>query len=128
MNEIILKNVKYTNIPNKRLGTRLGTEITQANFDEENTVEFIKSQNFYKLVNSVDIDWNGIEINENTILNDTSDLINLIISLKNEIKSLKDRINKIDHKDDDTSDDESDDKQSLNATYNGGGETQLYNV
>ena len=129
MNDITLKNVKYTNIPNKRLGTRLGTRITQANFDEENTIEFIKSSNFYKLVNSIDIDWNGIEIDNNTIINDTSDLINIILSLKKEIKNLKERINKLDHKDLYSDDEEtSDDEQSLNATYDGNGETQLYNI
>lgn len=128
-----LKNIKYTNIHNKKLGTQLGSRITQATFNEINTIEFLNSPNFYKIVDAIDIDWNGIEIDNNTIINDTSDLINFILSLKAEINMLKEKVNRLENDgSDDISDDETGDDdnefQSLNATYDSNGETQLYNI
>ena len=125
-----IKNVKYTNIPNKKQGIVIGDRLTQANVKISDTSSgYIQSDRFYNLVNGIDIDWNGIEIDNNTIINDTSDLINLILSLKNEIKNLKVRINKLENSessdDEETGDD--DEVQSLNTIYNGSGETQLYN-
>lgn len=81
MAEITIKGVQYKNIPNKKAGTKLANMLTQSNIKLSQTIEdYINSDSFYKLVNAIDINWNGIKIDENIILNDTSDLINWISS------------------------------------------------
>ena len=80
MSQIIIDNVKFTNVPNKKLGTGLSTAITQTNIGANQTIsDYIASDKFYKLVNAIDINWNGIKIDGVTI-NDTADLINWINS------------------------------------------------
>lgn len=79
MSQLVIKDVNFTNIPNKKFGIKLSNTITQSNINQK-VVDYLQSEDFYKLVNAVDIDWNGIEIDENTVLNDTSDLINWIAS------------------------------------------------
>ena len=86
-----IKNVDFTNIPNK-LGTGISTKIVQSNIGDLSREEYINSQNFYKLFSAIDIDWNGIVIDENITINDTADLINVILSMKQEIDNLKDKI------------------------------------
>ena len=81
---MILKNVSFSNVPNKKQGTKIGTMLTQSNIgisDEVN--EYLQSEDFYKLICALDIDWAGIEIDENIIINDTADLINWIKSISN---------------------------------------------
>ena len=79
MGDITIKGITYTSIANKRTGTKIGTRLTQAGVTQANDV-YINSENFYKLVQAIDIDWGGIRIDENTLITDTSDLINYIIS------------------------------------------------
>ena len=79
MADITIKGITYTSIANKRTGTKIGTRLTQAGVTQTNDV-YINSENFYKLVQAIDIDWGGIRIDENTLITDTSDLINYIIS------------------------------------------------
>ena len=79
MAQITLKDIIFSNVPNKKLGTKMGNRLTQTNATS-NAQTYIESQDFYKLINAVDIDWNGIQIDENIIINDTADLINWIAS------------------------------------------------
>ena len=79
MSQVTINNVKFTNIPNKKFGIKISNTITQPNISQK-VIDYLQSEDFYKLVNAIDIDWNGIEIDENTVLNDTSDLINWIAS------------------------------------------------
>jgi len=79
MADIIIKGITYTNISNKRLGTKLGTKITQTGVTLPNA-QYLVSDKFYKLVQAIDIDWGGIRIDENTLITDTSDLINYIMT------------------------------------------------
>lgn len=80
--EITKNNVTYSNVPNKKLGVKLANKITQSNIGVSQTVaDYLSSEDFYSLVNAIDIDWNGIIIDENTTLNTTEDLITWINSL-----------------------------------------------
>ena len=81
MPEITINGVKFTNLPNKRTGAKLGNKITQTNFTG-NIQEYLQSENFYKLLCSIDIDWGGIEVEENVVINDTAELINWIKSIE----------------------------------------------
>jgi hypothetical protein len=79
MSEITIKNIKYTNVPNKKVGAKVANKLTQSNIGMSQTVAaYLASENFYTLINAIDIDWNGIEIDANTHINDTSDLITWI--------------------------------------------------
>ena len=79
MSEITIKNIKYTNVPNKKVGAKVANKLTQSNIGMSQTVAaYLASESFYKLINAIDIDWNGIEIDANTHINDTSDLITWI--------------------------------------------------
>ena len=81
MAEITINGVKFTNLPNKRTGVKLGNKISQTNFSGT-LEEYLASEEFYKLLSAIDIDWNGIEVAENVVINDTADLINWIKSLE----------------------------------------------
>ena len=82
MAEVIVNSVKFTNVPNKKAGTKITNKLTQSNIGlSQSTVDYIESEAFYNLVNAIDIDWNGIEINENLHINSTSDLIQWIASI-----------------------------------------------
>lgn len=77
MPEIIIDNVKYKNVPNKKQGVAFGNRLTQSNIGmSQSVVDYINSNKFYTLVDAIDIDWNGVEIDENITLNTTSDLVN----------------------------------------------------
>ena len=79
---MVIKGVTFNNIPNKKLGTKIGTMLTQSNISISKDVEtYIQSEDFYKLISVLDIDWAGIEIDANTTINDTADLINWIKSI-----------------------------------------------
>ena len=80
MAEITINGVKFTNVPNKRTGVKLGNKISQTNFTGD-LEEYLASEDFYKLISAIDIDWNGIEIGENVVINDTADLINWIFTV-----------------------------------------------
>ena len=80
MAEITINGVKFTNVPNKRTGVKLGNKISQTNFTGD-LEEYLASEDFYKLISAIDIDWNGIEIGENVVINDTADLINWILTV-----------------------------------------------
>lgn len=91
--EVTINDVKFKEIPNKKKGIRISNIITQSNIGVyDDVVEYMKSDNFYALVNSVDIDWNGIEIDENLTLNTTSDLIKWIKSIGTERQTNSDKI------------------------------------
>lgn len=79
MAEITINNVKFTNVPNKKAGTKFASALTQSNIGVSQSVEdYMNSAYFYTLVNAVDINWNGIEIGENSYINSTADLISYI--------------------------------------------------
>ena len=79
---MIVKNVTFNNVPNKKQGTKIGTMLTQSNITISQDVEdYIESEEFYKLISALDIDWGGIQIDENIVINDTADLINWIKSI-----------------------------------------------
>ena len=84
MAEITINGVKFTNIPDKRTGVKLGNKISQTNFTGD-LEEYLASENFYKLISAIDIDWNGIEIGENIVINDTTDLINWIFTVAGQV-------------------------------------------
>lgn len=84
--EITLNNIKFTNVPNKKLGTQLGNRLTQSNIGvSQTTADYIVSSGFYYLANAIDIDWNGIEINNDTTINSTADLITWIKSIASSV-------------------------------------------
>lgn len=77
-----INGVNFTNIPNKKLGLQMSLGLTQTNIQEQETVaEYLQSERFYKLLHVIDIDWDGMEVAPNVIINDTSDLINWLLTL-----------------------------------------------
>ena len=56
------------------------------------------SEDFYNLVNAIDIDWNGIEVDNNIILNTTSDLIAWIKTIGSSVTNGADGANGSDGK------------------------------
>ena len=131
-----IKGIDFTNISNKKLGTKISTRITQSNVGENTNEEYYAGQDFYKLFNCLDIDWNGAVIDDNIQINDTADLLSLIISMKQEIKDLKDRLSVFeDNLEAEYDTDENGDVQLIN--YDGNleveydtdenGDSQLYN-
>lgn len=88
-----IKGVQFNNIPNKKLGTQITTRITQSNVGNMSNEEYLNSENYYKLFNGIDIDWNGIQIDENTEINDTADFIILLKSLLTRISQLESKVN-----------------------------------
>lgn len=88
-----IKGVQFNNIPNKKLGTQITTRITQSNVGNMSNDEYLNSENYYKLFNGIDIDWNGIQIDENTEINDTADFIILLKSLLTRISQLELKVN-----------------------------------
>ena len=54
MAEITINGVKFTNLPNKRTGVKLNNKISQSNFSG-NLEEYLASEDFYKLISSIDI-------------------------------------------------------------------------
>lgn len=86
MAEIIINDVKYTNVPNKKAGTKFASALTQSNIGISQAVQdYVNSSYFYALVNAIDINWDGIDIGENTYINTTSDLIKWIESKAGDI-------------------------------------------
>ena len=79
---MVIKGITFNNIPDKKLGTKITTVITQSNVGNSSNEDYINNQNFYKLYNAIDIDWNGAEIDNEHVINDTSDLLNYIKSRK----------------------------------------------
>jgi hypothetical protein len=79
MSEVIINKVKFKNVPDKRYGTKIGDLLTQSNVGMSQSVaDYILSDDFYAIVNGVDIDWNSIEVEDGLVLNTTADLINWI--------------------------------------------------
>lgn len=79
MSEVIIDKVKFKNVPDKRYGTKVNDILTQSNIGiSADVAAYIQSQDFYTLVNGIDIDWNGIEVEDGLVLNTTADLINWI--------------------------------------------------
>lgn len=84
MAEITINDVKFTNVPNKKAGTKFASALTQSNIGVSQSVaDYMNSAYFYTLVNAVDINWNGIEVAANSYINTTSDLIKFILSVSN---------------------------------------------
>ena len=85
MAQITIKDVIFKNIKNKALGTQIGTILTQSTAEEYledySLAEYLESNAYYKLISSLDIDWGKIQVDENTVIEDTADLINWIKSL-----------------------------------------------
>lgn len=80
--EATIDGVKFTNVPDKRYGTKINDILTQSNVQMSQSVaDYLNSNAFYALVNGVDIDWNGVEVAEGTVLNTTADLIKWIKGL-----------------------------------------------
>ena len=50
MPQIILKNVQFTNVKDKRTGTKTPTTLTQSNVGNSSLGAYVNSANFYKLV------------------------------------------------------------------------------
>ena len=92
---MVIKGITFNNIPNKKLGTKITTVITQSNVGNSSNEDYINSQNFYKLYNAIDIDWNGIQFDQDTVINDTADLINIIKSISQEISTLSSKVNEL---------------------------------
>lgn len=86
MAEITINGVKYTNVPNKKAGTKFAASLTQSNIGASQAVQdYVNSAYFYPLVNAIDINWNGVEVDENSYINTTSDLISYIASKESNI-------------------------------------------
>ncbi len=79
MAEITINGVKYTNVPNKKAGTKFAASLTQSNIGASQAIQdYVNSAYFYPLVNAIDINWNGVEVDNNSYINSTSDLITYI--------------------------------------------------
>ena len=75
-------NVRFNNVPVKTLGSIMDSFLTQANINGRKTVDYINSEDFYTLVNAIDIDWNGVILeNAGLTINTTAELIQHINSL-----------------------------------------------
>lgn len=85
-----IKNIDFNNIPNK-LGTLISNKLVQSIPVNVTREEFIASQDFYKLISAIDIDWNGAIVDGNEI-NDTSDLLLIIKNLIEEVNELKAKV------------------------------------
>jgi len=86
MAEITINGVKYTNVPNKKAGTKFAASLTQSNIGASQAVQdYVNSAYFYPLVNAIDINWNGVEVDENSYINTTSDLISYIASKESNV-------------------------------------------
>ena len=78
MPQFTKKDVTFNNVPVKTLGSIMDSFLTQANIDGRLTEEYLNSEDFYALINAVDIDWNDITLEDGTVISDTADLVNLI--------------------------------------------------
>lgn len=88
MSEITIGGITFKNVPNKKAGVKIANKLTQSNITVSETVaEYIASERFYNLVNAIDIDWNGFEVENpsisgevptNRTINTTSELIQWI--------------------------------------------------
>ena len=78
MPQFTKKDVTFNNVPVKTLGSIMDSFLTQANIDGRLTEEYLNSEDFYTLINAVDIDWNDITLEDGTVISDTADLVNLI--------------------------------------------------
>ena len=86
-----INGIEFTNVPNKKLGTKISSVLTQSGYNAESIEDFWK-EGFPKLMSAIDLDWNGIKIDEDTTRSDTFDLLKLIISMKEEIEELKKKV------------------------------------
>ena len=83
MGAITIKDVTFNNVPNKKKGTKIANMLTQSNITISQTVnEYLQSDEFYKFISALDIDWGRIQIDNNITIEDTADLINWIKSLE----------------------------------------------
>lgn len=53
-----INGIYFDNIPNKKAGVETDDKLTQVGVSGT-TAEYMLSDDFYPLVNAVDIDWNG---------------------------------------------------------------------
>lgn len=81
MPRVTIKNIEFSNVQSKITGTQIGSLLTQANVNGHDVAAYVNSKDFYKLVSALDIDWGGIKVDENLVINDTSDLIAWIASI-----------------------------------------------
>ena len=81
MPQIVLKNIQFTNVKDKRTGTGISTILTQTNVGNSSLGKYVNSENFYKLISALDIAWGDISVGNGVIISDTADLINWISSL-----------------------------------------------
>jgi len=92
---MVIKGITFNNIPNKKLGTQITTVITQSNVGNLSNEDYINNPNFYKIFNAIDIDWNGIQFDQDTVINDTADLINIIKSISQEVSTLSSKVTEL---------------------------------
>lgn len=80
---VTIKNITFNKVPKKKTkGLGVSMELTQTGIPQDITVaQYLQSENFYKLVHALDINWDGIDVGDGIEINDTSDLINWILSL-----------------------------------------------
>ena len=80
MAQVTINGITFNNVPNKKIGTGVSAPLTQTNIGVTQTTQgYLSSEEFYTLVNAVDINWNGIRMGD-VVINDTADLINWINS------------------------------------------------
>ena len=80
---VTIKNITFNNVPKKKTkGLGVSMELTQTGIPQDITVaQYLQSENFYKLIHALDINWDGINVGNGVEINDTADLINWILSL-----------------------------------------------
>ena len=71
MAQTIQNNIRFGNIY-KDSGVRIGDTLIQTSWDPNSEYP---SENNYPLINAVDIDWNGAEVDEDKVINTTGDLL-----------------------------------------------------
>ena len=83
---VTIKNITFNKVPKKKAkGLGVSMELTQTGIPQDVTVaQYLQSENFYKLIHALDINWDGISIGNGVEINDTSDLINWILDLSNQ--------------------------------------------
>ena len=66
-----IKGITFNNVPKKKRGTKISTMLTQSNIGVTQDVNsYLLSDDFYKLISALDIDWAGIQVEENVVIND----------------------------------------------------------
>lgn len=80
MAQVVINGITFGSVRAKSTGTGIGDILVQSNVNGRKVSAYVQSEDFYKLVNAIDIDWNGAVVDGDTVINDTADLLSWIQS------------------------------------------------